>query len=96
GKPALHDFAEGKTTLPYIYLYEALAEEEKAKLESLHARQLSGEEQRWIQSQMKKYQIIDKSYLEAKALIEEAIALMRAQGEDSLAGIAREMIEREF
>ena len=27
GKPALHDFVEGKTTLPYIYLYEALDSE---------------------------------------------------------------------
>ena len=26
GKPALHDFVEGKTTLPYIYLYEVLKE----------------------------------------------------------------------
>ncbi len=24
GKPALHDFEEGKTTLPYIYLYEVM------------------------------------------------------------------------
>jgi hypothetical protein len=29
-------------------------------------------------------------------LIEEAIALMSAEGEDSLPGIAQEMIEREF
>ena len=96
GKPALHDFVEGKTTLPYIYLYEALDSEERAKLQSLHAKVLKAEEQLWIQMKMKEHQIIEKSYLEAKALIEEAIALMSAQGEDSLAGIAREMIEREF
>ncbi|MBD3791239.1 MAG: polyprenyl synthetase family protein [Campylobacterales bacterium] len=96
GKPALHDFVEGKTTLPYIYLYEALDSAQRAKLKSLHAKVLKPEEALWIQEKMKEHQIIEKSYLEAKILIEEAIALMSAQGEASLAGIAREMIEREF
>lgn len=96
GKPALHDFVEGKTTLPYIYLYEALNVEGKAKLEGMHAKQLKEDEQLWIKAQMKEHQIIEKSYLEAKMLIEEAIELMSVQGEESLAGIAREMIEREF
>jgi octaprenyl-diphosphate synthase len=35
GKPALHDFVEGKTTLPYIYLYEVLDQAGKEKLSSL-------------------------------------------------------------
>lgn len=96
GKPALHDFAEGKTTLPYIYLYEALDISERRKLQSLHARVLKSEEALWIQTKMKEHHIIEKSYLEAKTLIEEAIGLMSAQGEASLAGIAQEMIEREF
>lgn len=96
GKPALHDFVEGKTTLPYIYLHEALHDEEKIKLQSLHAKTLSAEEQLWIQAKMKEHHIIEKSYNEAKDLIEEAIMLMSKAGEDSLAGIAKEMIEREF
>ena len=96
GKPALHDFVEGKTTLPYIYLYEALDEIGKAKLKNLHTKVLSSEEQLWIQAKMKEHKIIEKSYNEAKNLIEEAIELMSKQGEDSLAGIAKEMIEREF
>ncbi len=96
GKPALHDFVEGKTTLPYIYLYEVLDEAGKAKLRSLHAKVLSTQEQAWILLQMKEHQIIQKSYLEAKALIDEAITLMNAQGEEALSGIAKEMIERDF
>jgi octaprenyl-diphosphate synthase len=96
GKPALHDFVEGKTTLPYIYLYEALQGDEQHKLQSLHAKVLSREEQLWIQAKMKEHKIIEKSYNEAKGLIEEAIVLMNKQGEDSLTGIAKEMIEREF
>jgi octaprenyl-diphosphate synthase len=96
GKPALHDFVEGKTTLPYIYLYEILDEKAQIKLRSLHAKVLSAEEQNWILSQMKAHKIIEKSTLEAKALIDEAIELMDAQGEEALSGIAREMIERDF
>ncbi len=96
GKPALHDFVEGKTTLPYIYLYEALNIEDKNRLKSLHAKVLNSDEQGWILLKMKEHKIVEKSYLEAKVLIEEAIALMNAQGEEALSGIAREMIERDF
>lgn len=96
GKPALHDFVEGKTTLPYIYLYEMLDERGKKKLESLHTKQLSVEEQLWIKSEMQKNKIIEKSSYEAKVLVEEAIVLMEKEGEPELSGIAREMIEREF
>ena len=96
GKPALHDFEEGKTTLPYIYLHEALDLKGKTKLASLHAKTLNKEEQAWILSEMKTHKIIEKSYMEAKVLIEEAISLMNSHGEQALSGIAREMIEREF
>jgi len=96
GKPALHDFEEGKTTLPYIYLYEALDSEDAKRLKSLHAKKLSNEEQLWIKAMMKSENIIQKGYQEAKILIEEAIALMNTRGEEALSGIAMAMIERDF
>ena len=96
GKPALHDFVEGKTTLPYIYLYEALDGDDKKKLKSLHAKVLSEDEKIWIKSMMRKTGAIQKSFNEAKVLIEEAIALMDARGESVLSGIAMAMIERDF
>jgi octaprenyl-diphosphate synthase len=96
GKPALHDFEEGKTTLPYIYLYEALDSEGKEKLRSLHAKKLTAEEQLWIKTMMQKHQVIQKSYDEAKLLIVEAIELMNSRGEDALSSIAMQMIERDF
>lgn len=96
GKPALHDFVEGKTTLPYIYLYEALQEADQKRLRSLHKKVLEAEEQAWIVSMMEAHGIIQKSYLEAKVLIEEAITLMDSRGEHLLSGIAHEMIERRF
>ncbi len=96
GKPALHDFEEGKTTLPYIYLYEALEANDKEKLVSLHAKHLNSHEQEWILGKMQLHQVVQKSYLEAKELIEEAIELMNERGENALSSIAMAMIEREF
>jgi octaprenyl-diphosphate synthase len=96
GKPALHDFEEGKTTLPYIYLYERLDNEGQSKLKALHQKKLSFEEALWIKEEMHKYKVIEKSLGEARALVEEAIALMNAKGETALSSIALAMIEREF
>ena len=96
GKPALHDFEEGKTTLPYIYLYEVLESEEKERLRSLHAKKLTKQEQDWIKVKMHEHQVIQKSYNEAKELITEAIELMNQRGEDALSSIAMQMIERDF
>jgi octaprenyl-diphosphate synthase len=96
GKPALHDYEEGKTTLPYIYLYKALETKDAAKLQSLHGKKLSTDEQLWIKAKMKEYQIIEKSFAEAKILAEEAIKLMNERGEMALSDIAMAMIERDF
>jgi octaprenyl-diphosphate synthase len=96
GKPALHDFVEGKTTLPYIYLYERLNSVDRAKLKSMHSKRLDTKEQNWIVSQMREHKIIEYSYAEAKALIDEAIELMSSEGEEALTAIAKEMIERDF
>jgi len=96
GKPAMHDFAEGKTTLPYIYLYEALNEAGRTRLVALHGRPLRPADEAWIRTEMAKHHAIDRSRNEAKGLIEEAITLMTAAGETSLEAIARSMIERSF
>jgi octaprenyl-diphosphate synthase len=45
---------------------------------------------------MQEHHVIQKSYQEAKVLIEEAITLMNDQGEDALSNIAMQMIERDF
>jgi len=96
GKPALHDFVEGKTTLPYIYLYEVLDANNKEKLRALHGKVLSKAEQHWIREEMRKHQIIEKSFFEARELVEEAIELMNHHGEEALSDIAMQMIDREF
>ena len=96
GKPALSDYAEGKTTLPYIYLYEALNAKDKEKLKSMHKRILSNEEQRWILDKFREYKIIEKAKKEAFDLVDEAIKLMQDANEKSLEAIAIKMVDRSF
>ena len=38
GKPAMNDYVEGKCTLPYIYLYNVLGDNDKKRLLSSHAK----------------------------------------------------------
>ncbi len=96
GKPAMHDFDEGKTTLPYIYLYELLDENGRRRLKSLHAKRLDEEQKEWIRSVMEETGALRKAYLHAKELGDEAVTLMQGVGEDSLADIVTAMIERKF
>ena len=96
GKPALNDFKEGKTTLPYIYLYQALDKEGKEKLASLHKKDLTPQEQQWIMQNFAKYDIIQKAKNEALGLIQEAISLMQNANEKSLEAIAMKMVDRSF
>jgi len=96
GKPALHDFVEGKVTLPYMYLYEKLESNEQKKLVLLHRKRLSPEDAQWIKMKMVEHKIIEQSYEEAKTLIVEAITLMESLGEQDLSNIAKSMIERAF
>ena len=96
GKPALNDFAEGKTTLPYIYLYQVLDTDSKAKLKAMHKRKLSNAEHEWILTKFKEYNIIDRAKTEALSLVKEAIALMQKAGEKGLEAIALKMVDRSF
>jgi len=72
GKPAMNDYVEGKTTLPYIYLYRDLPNDDKLRLKSLHKKPLTKEDINWIKENMKKYGSIDKAYALAKELSDKA------------------------
>ncbi len=96
GKPALNDFKEGKTTLPYIYLYEALNAEDKVKLKNMHKKSLSKDEQNWILAKFKEHNIIEIAKKEAFDLVNEAIKLMQEADEKSLEAIAIKMVDRSF
>lgn len=94
GKPALNDFVEGKCTLPYIYLYEQLCDEDKQKLVSLHTKDLSEDESTWIKENMQKYKTVEKSFELALELSNEAKAVMSEDAD--LQSILDTMIKRTF
>ena len=94
GKPALNDFVEGKCTLPYIYLYEALSEGDKEKLISLHAKHLDADARGWIQTQMAKHKSVEKSFAFAQKLSNEAKDVLSDTPE--LVAILDTMIKRSY
>lgn len=95
GKPAMHDFVEGKVTIPYLLLYERI--ENKAKLESLYKKELSAEESFWIKEQMQITNALNDSILQAKTIGNEAInAVIDEENSQTLVMIMKAMIEREF
>ncbi|SFV74833.1 Octaprenyl diphosphate synthase / Dimethylallyltransferase / (2E,6E)-farnesyl diphosphate synthase / Geranylgeranyl pyrophosphate synthetase [hydrothermal vent metagenome] len=94
GKPAMNDFVEGKTTLPYIYLYHKLDENEKQKLVALHGKKLSTKESQWIQDMMQKYHTIEESFQLAQKLSDEAKEAVA--GESELINILDTMMKRSY
>ncbi|MCD6432610.1 MAG: polyprenyl synthetase family protein [Sulfurimonas sp.] len=94
GKPAMNDFIEGKCTLPYIYLYRALDEEERAKLISLHTKQTDADEVFWIKQKMAEHKSIEESFKLAQKLSDEA--MQAVQGDDELIAILQTMIKRSY
>jgi len=96
GKPALNDYKEGKTTLPYMYLHANLDTAGKKRLEAAHLQSLSEEESLWIKSQMKAHASVEKSYALARSLSDEAIKAVQAHNEGELIAILEEMMRREF
>ena len=96
GKPALNDFKEGKTTLPYMYLYKALDEVSQKRLEDSHLKTLNEDESLWIKSQMKKHKSVEKSYVLARKLSDEAMIAVEQHDETELVAILEDMMRREF
>ncbi len=94
GKPALHDYEEGKCTLPYIYLYEALEGAERERLLSYHKQKLSDENAAWIKAKMKEHQSVERSYALAQSLSDKAIAAV--SDDERLVGIIESMMKRSF
>ncbi|ARR00905.1 polyprenyl synthetase family protein [Campylobacter porcelli] len=93
GKPAFNDYKEGKTTLPYIFLYNALNLDDKEILKSLWGKELDENQTRWIKDKFDEFDIVKKSKIFAKELGNKAIS---AVSNHSLQEIVSSMIDREF
>ena len=90
----MNDYVEGKCTLPYIYLYENLQTSDKDKLVSLHAKELSEDDTVWIKEKMAEYKTIEKSFLLATKLSNEAMDVMK--DDEDLTNILQTMIKRSY
>ena len=93
GKPAFNDYKEGKTTLPYILLYNTLSTDDKEILKGIWGKDLDDKEIRWIKDKFSEFNIVEKSKEFAKELGYKAISSV---SDESLREIVSSMIDREF
>ena len=95
GKEAFSDFKEGKTTLPYIYLYNALGKSDKAILKSYFKKPLDSAQKGWIRAKMAEHNIIATIQQIAKDYGAKALSVLDSS-DKSLQKIINDMIDREF
>ena len=96
GKPAMNDFKEGKTTLPYIYLYENLQEQDRIYLQTLFKKDLNESEKEWLKTKFEEQKALEKAILEAKTYAKKASKAIEKYDNNKLNDIIKAMIDREF
>lgn len=95
GKPSMLDFAEGKVTIPYLYLYERV--ENKEYLKSLYKKELNEDELNWIKESLNSTNALEDAIKEAKHIGLQAIEIIKDEkNSQELINIMKAMIEREF
>ena len=96
GKPSLNDFKEGKTTLPYLYMYRNLCKEDQTKLLSFFQQELDVEQKEWIKTKMHETKALEDAIEYARKLGLEALAIIETEEDVGLSSIIKDMIERNF
>ena len=96
GKPSLNDFKEGKTTLPYLYLYNKLDTPEKEKLLALFQVELDEAQKAWIKQKMFETKALEDAITYARQLGLEALDAIKDEEDVGLSSIIKDMIERNF
>lgn len=96
GKPAMSDFSEGKSTLPYMLLFEALDSKGREELLQCYGRILSEQEQGYIRAQMQRHNIISQALEYARSYANKAREAVANEGNARLLEIITQMTERSF
>ena len=96
GKPTLADFKDGKTTLPYIYLYQALNDQDRQIVQKLYKKELNNDEKVWLITKMKESGAVLRSIETARRLGYEALEAIKEDQSEDLEKVIKDMIEREF
>lgn len=94
GKPAFSDFREGKTTLPFIIMYQRVDEKDKNYLKSLFKKELTQDEITWIKDRLDSTGAIEFSKQKAKELAIEAS--LKTQNNKELLSLIDSMINRSY
>ncbi|GMT38096.1 Octaprenyl-diphosphate synthase IspB [Helicobacter bizzozeronii] len=95
GKPAFGDFKEGKSTLPYILLYQRLDQPQQEILLS-YFKQDNPEAIAWCQAAFAKHGIIQEVFQEAQKYLQIALEAIGGEGNTKLENMAKQILEREF
>ncbi|GAA9992509.1 polyprenyl synthetase family protein [Helicobacter pylori] len=95
GKPNFSDFKEGKTTLPYLLLYEKLNQHEQGLLIS-YFKQDSHEIIEWTKEKFKQYGIIEETLKTAQVYSKKALETIKGENNLILEKLAQDVIYRTF
>ena len=85
-----------KTTLPYIYLYEKLDNDEKNRLLSLFKKELNESDKEWIKQKMQTTGALKKCFALVERLGSEALKSIEEYKNQDLEKIIKDMIQREY
>ena len=96
GKPSMNDYKEGKTTLPYIYLYEKLDKDDKKRLLSLFKQELNENDKEWIKQKMQTTGALKECFDLVQRLGNEALKSIQEYKNRDLEKIIKDMIQREY
>jgi len=98
GKPACGDVAEGKFTLPILFMREALAPDELQRLEAMRGTELSPEDRAWVSAKVESTGSRNKTMDAARAFMDRALGalftLPRSDYRDSMEGLAEFILVR--
>ena len=96
GKPSMHDFTEGKVTIPYIYLFQRLNKEDNKYLKSLYKKVLNTNDILWIKDKMKITNALSDAAKLANEYSNKALKSISVYNDKELEGIILTMINRAF